>query len=163
MLKAILQFFEDEILKETQDEATSEHGLQLATAALLIEMSRADFEAGATERDAVVAAIQRVYELTDRETLELVALAEEEAKQATSLYQFTSLINKAFSAEQKAQVVELLWEVAWADGRIDKYEEHLVRKIADLIHVPHRTFIRAKHKVKRARMQQVASRKHGEA
>ena len=150
MLKAIIQFFEDEILEQTQDESTSEHGLRLATAALLIEMSRADFTAEESKRGAVVDAVQRVYGLDGQETLDLVELAEQEAEQATSLYQFTSLINKAFSVEQKAHVVELLWGVALADGRIHKYEEHLARKIADLIHVPHRTFIRAKHKIQAA-------------
>ncbi len=149
MINAIRQFFETHILEETQEEATTEHGLRLATAALLIEMSRADFDAKAEDKAAVITVVGRVFELTEQETHELVFLAEEEARQATSLYQFTSLINRAFSPDQKAHVVELLWEVAYADGQLHKYEEHLVRKIADLIHVPHRTFIRAKHKVKR--------------
>ncbi len=147
MINAIRQFFESHILEETLEEATTEHGLQLATAALLIEMSRADFDAKAEDKAAVVTVVGRVFELNDQETHELVALAEAEVKQSTSLYQFTSLINQEFSPEQKAHVVELLWEVAYADGQLHKYEEHLVRKIADLIHVPHRIFIRAKHRV----------------
>ena len=149
MINAIRQFFETHILEETLEEATTEHALRLATAALLIEMSRADFDAKVEDRAAVITVVRRVFELTEQETHELVALAEQEAEQATSLYQFTSLINREFSPEQKAHVVELLWEVAYADGQLHKYEEHLVRKIADLIHVPHKTFIRAKHKVKK--------------
>jgi len=64
-----------------------------------------------------------------------------------SLYQFTGLINQHFTPEQKVRVVEMLWQVAYADGHLDPYEEALVRKIADLIHVPHRQFIQAKHRV----------------
>ena len=147
MITSIRQFFERHILEDTMEESTAEHGLQLATAALLIEMSRADFKAKAQDKDAVRAGVQRAFELTTQETAEIVELAEQEANEATSLYQFTSLINRDFSPDQKAHVVELLWEVAYADGKLHKYEEHLVRKIADLIHVPHRVFIQAKHKV----------------
>jgi len=152
MLKAVRQFFENHILAETQsqDGATCEHGLRLATAALLIEMSRADFKVSEREREAVVQAVRRVFGLDPSQTRELVALAEKEADRATSLYQFTAHINDSFTPAQKAHVVELLWEVAYADGRLDKYEEHLVRKIADLIHVPHREFIQAKHRVQRS-------------
>ena len=74
----------------------------------------------------------------------LVRLAEEESSQATDYYQFTSLINRHFSAEQKEQVIEHLWEVAYADGRLDAHEEYLVRKVADLVHVPHATYVAAK-------------------
>ena len=74
--------------------------------------------------------------------------ARRETDKATSLYPFTGLINQHFSPEQKAQVVEALWRVAYADGTLDKYEEHLVRKVAELIHVSHSTFIRTKLKAK---------------
>lgn len=156
MLKAIRDFFEDHILVETEssDRNTVEHGLNLATASLLIEMTRADFSVRPAERKAVEDAVQRVFRLDTAETRELVDLAEQEAAQATSLYEFTSLINEHFSADQKAQVVELLWEVAYADQHLDRYEEHLVRRVADLIHVPHRTFIRAKHRVQKAAQKQ---------
>jgi uncharacterized tellurite resistance protein B-like protein len=75
---------------------------------------------------------------------ELIALAEQEAAEATSLYQFTHLIDKGFSHEQKARVVELLWQVAFADGHLEAREEAVVRRVADLIHVPHKTYVAAK-------------------
>ena len=152
MLETIRQFFEEKILAETesQDSATCEHGLRVATAALLIEMSRADFEVSERQRGAVVDGVRRIFGLDPSQTRELLALAEEEADQATSLYQFTAHINDCFSPAQKAHVVELMWEVAYANGQLDKYEEHLVRKTANLIHVPHREFIQAKHRVQRA-------------
>jgi uncharacterized tellurite resistance protein B-like protein len=97
--------------------------------------------------------MQRAFELDASQTAELLTLAEQDANEATSLFEFTRLINKHFDAEQKQHFVELLWHVALADGEIDKYEDHLVRKVADLIHVPHLSFIRAKHDAM-ARMKQ---------
>jgi len=81
--------------------------------------------------------------------LPLLQLAEEEIWKATGYYEFTSLINKGFTYEQKVKVIEHLWEVAFADAELDKYEEHMVRKIADLIHVEHKDFIDAKLRVKK--------------
>ena len=148
MLASIKRFFDVNLTAATQarSAAEQERAYQLATAALLIEMTRADYEVKKVERDAVTRAVQRVFGLNAGETAELVALAEQEADEATSLYEFTRLINDNFEPEQKERIVELLWQVALADGEIDKYEDHLVRKVADLIHVPHLTFIRAKHK-----------------
>ena len=124
-----------------------EHGYHVATAALLVEMMRADSAIAPAERDAVLRALAAAFDdLEPEETRDLLARAEERADDATSLYEFTRIINQRFGHEQKAHVVELLWRVAWADGDLDKYEEHLVRRIADLIHVPHSVFIRMKHK-----------------
>jgi uncharacterized tellurite resistance protein B-like protein len=74
----------------------------------------------------------------------LIQLAEDEAGDATDYYQFTSLINRQFSAAQKERVIELMWEVAYADADLSAHEQHVVRKIADLLHVPHRAYIAAK-------------------
>ena len=149
MLRAIHQFFETQLVRAVTDSSPDdvEHDYQLAVAALLIEMSRADFDVKAVERSAVTDAIERVFNLSSEETRELIRLAEAEADHATSLYEFTRLINAHFTAEQKYHVIELLWRVAFADGKVDRYEEHLVRKVADLIYVPHSTFIKTKHQV----------------
>ena len=149
MLRTIHQFFETHLVGVTVDAAPDdvEHEYQLAVAALLIEMSRADFEVKAAEHTALTDAIERVFNLSSEETKELIRLAEAEANHATSLYEFTRLINAHLTVEQKCHVIELLWRVAFADGEVDRYEEHLVRKIADLIYVPHSTFIRTKHQV----------------
>ena len=126
-----------------------EHGYHVATAALLVEMMRADYEVRPAERDAVLRALAAAFDdLSPEETRDLLARAEERADDATSLYEFTQLINRQLDHEQKAHVVELLWRVAYADGDLDKYEEHLVRRIADLIHVPHSVFIRMKHQAR---------------
>ena len=149
MLKAIQRFFETHIAPagEGAGSPSAEHGFRLATAALLIEMTRADHDVKEAEREAVANAVQGAFQLSAEETSELVRLAELEAEGSTSLYQFTRLINEHFSPEQKRHVVELLWQVAYADGMLDKHEEQLVRKIADLIYVPHRDFMQTKHSI----------------
>jgi uncharacterized tellurite resistance protein B-like protein len=148
MIDRFKQFF-DKHLKFTgeEDASTGQHHLHLATAALLIEMTRADAEVKPEERDAVARALRQTFELDAAETAELIELAEREAHDATCYHQFTSLINQHFTPAQKVEVVEMLWEVAYADAEMEKYEEHLVRKLADLLHVPHSAFIQAKLRV----------------
>lgn len=149
MIRAIQQFFESRIRAQAEggDAAARAHALQLATAALLIEMVRADFHIEPEERRAALRTIQGAFQLGADETEELIRLAEQEADEAVSLYQFTNLIDRHFPQERKVQVVEMLWRIAYADGVKDMHEEHLVRKVADLLHVPHRDFIRTRHKV----------------
>jgi uncharacterized tellurite resistance protein B-like protein len=146
MLKAIQEFFRARI-EHDSSAGSHQHGLHLATAALLFEMLRADDEEHPQERRVLEKTLREHFALSETETRELAALADREASDAVSLYQFTSLISQNFTLEQKRQVVEMLWQVAFADGHLDPYEEALVRKIADLIHVPHRDFIQSKHRV----------------
>lgn len=149
MLRAIQEFFRTRIEPDLQA-GPDRHGLQLATAALLFEMLRADDDEHPDERQALEQALAMRFDLSEAETRELSELADREATQSVSLYQFTGLINQYFTPEQKVQVVEMLWQVAFADGHLDPYEEALVRKIADLIYVPHRDFIQTKHRVAEA-------------
>ena len=146
MLDSIKRFFEERVAAEAAQPSPEarEHGLRLAAAALLFEIVRADAEVKEEERTVVRAAIQGTFGLDQEEAEELMRLAEEESRDVTSLYEFTHLIDKAFSPEQKKRVVELLWLVAFADGEKHAHEEHLVRKIAGLLHVPHPDFINAK-------------------
>lgn len=148
MLQAIRDFVERRIMAGTATANDDpEHGLRLATAALLVEMSRQDEVVYTTERDAAMAALREHFGLSMEEVSALYALAEAEAAEATDYYQFTSLLKERFSYSQKEQVIELLWRVAVADGRIDRYEEHMVRRIAELLYLPHSSFISAKHRV----------------
>lgn len=148
MIRRIQQFFNERIQSRVQTgRQGGEQAVRLAAAALLIEVTRADFHVEPAERRAVVNAVQRLFGLSRAETDELVALAEEEVDSSVSLFQFTQLVDREFSQEQKAEVIEMMWRVAYADLNKDKHEEYLVRKVADLLHVPHGTFIRTRHKV----------------
>ena len=146
MLQAIKQFFEQGISRTLQSEQDNEHALQLATSALLFEMMRMDDEHHEAEHAVIREIIGQKFSLSSSETEQLLLLAEQEASNSTDYHQFTRLINRSFSLEQKIKVVEHLWLVAYADGQLDKYEEHLVRKIAELLYVPHQAFIAAKHR-----------------
>ena len=124
-----------------------EHRLKLATAALMIEIMKQDGETKNEEVDSVKKALQTKFELTKTEIDELFTLASEEARQSVDLYQFTSLIREHFSQEKKIKTIEYLWTVAYADNHLDPHEEHLIRRIADLLYVTHQDFMKAKHKV----------------
>lgn len=145
VLQAIRDFFRQRIAGEAAAPGPGgEHALRLAAAALLFEVVRADGEVKPEERTVMQAAVQSTFDLGADETRELIALAETESRTAVSLFEFTRVVDEAFSAEQKKRVVELLWLVAFADAEKDAHEEHLVRKIAGLLHVPHPDFIDAK-------------------
>ncbi len=146
MLKAIKMFFEQNISIELVVD-NQEHQLKLATAALLLEMMHQDEQVLEAEQQAVRQALKENFDLSDEESTELCHLAQQELKNATDYYQFTSLIAEHFSQQQKIKVIELLWQVAYADNHLDAYEEHMVRRIADLIYVPHQDFIQTKLRV----------------
>lgn len=141
MIRSLLQLFTPE---PEESEESRQRRLRLAAAALLVETSRADFEQEEVEEKALATALRQGLQLDDGEVESLLAEANTHADHATSLYQFTRVINDHFTAEQKAQLVEMMWQVAWADGNLHHYEEHLIRKVADLIYVPHELFIRGK-------------------
>ena len=147
MLKKIKEFFEQNMSLET--EVDIEHRLKLATAALMIEVMKQDGEIKSEEVESVKKAMQTKFELTSIEIDKLFTLANEEAKQSVDLYQFTSLIREHFSQEKKIKTIEYLWTVAYADNYLDAHEEHLIRRIADLLYVTHQDFMKTKHKVQK--------------
>jgi uncharacterized tellurite resistance protein B-like protein len=150
MISIVKQFFEKHVKSSPGiTDNVSEHSLQIATAALLIEMMRADAEISADEQRTITDTIRTKLKLTDSETKGLLQLAEEKIWKSTGYFEFTSLMNKGLSYEQKTKVIEQLWEVAFADAILDKHEEYMVRKIAGLIHVSHKDFIEAKLRVKK--------------
>jgi uncharacterized tellurite resistance protein B-like protein len=148
MLNTIKNFFEKNISPEENGDL--EHELKLATAALLIEMMYQDEQVHEKEMDAAKEALMEKFGLTEDECHALFSLAEAEVKEAVDYHQFTSLIAREFTQAQKIKVVELLWSVAYADSHLDSMEEHMVRKIADLIYVSHKDFMKTKHKVQSA-------------
>jgi uncharacterized tellurite resistance protein B-like protein len=149
MLKTIRDFFEQRIGADAGP-ADESRRLQLATAALLVEVVRGDGGIAADEREALLAAIGSKFALAPAEAAELIWLAEQETHLANDYYQFTSLINRGFSPAQKLRVIELMWQVAYADATLSASEQHVLRKVAELIHVPHGDYIAAKIRAKDA-------------
>lgn len=146
MIKSILDFFNNNLSTKNETEDT-EHRLKLASASLLIEMIRMDHKIEPAEHNMVKALIKKDFQLSDSETENLFQMAEEESKNAVDYYRFARLINDEYEPTQKIKIIENLWHIAYADGELDKYEEHYLRKISELLYVPHKEFIKAKHRV----------------
>jgi len=125
------------------DKETGELSLVSSSAALLIEMSLADDDKAPEEIQVIEQFLRFHYGLQPDEIAELIAEAEHEQRNNTSLYRYTSVIKQA-DAIEKQQIIETLWRVAWSDGRVTSDEEHLIRKVAELIYVSHSDFIRLK-------------------
>ncbi|MDP7011717.1 MAG: TerB family tellurite resistance protein [Verrucomicrobiota bacterium] len=118
--------------------------LDLACAALLVEVARADYADDPAETEATLTAIRRVLRVPEADIAQLLSGAHAEVEEGTSVFPHTSLINEHCSREQKYDILVAMWQVAFADGNLDKYEEHLIRRVAGLIHLDHHEFIQAK-------------------
>lgn len=151
MLRLLTELFDS--LKPAQSPvglADREHTLQLVTAVLLIEVVRADGEIDDTERTAVLAALGSRFPLTGQELADLFELARHKSEHAHDLHRFTELINERLGEAERIQVFELLWSVAYANGKADDHEAHLLRRLADLLHIRHQDAIGAKLGAERA-------------
>jgi len=149
MLENIKSFFEKNFLSPEASEPT-DHQLKLATASLFIEMMFQDHRVTDDEKQTVQKVLQENFSLSAHETKELYQRAEQEVKQATDYHQFTNLIAKKYDQSKKIKIIEYLWMIAYSDYDLNKYEEHMVRRISDLIYVPHKEFIQAKHRVQKS-------------
>jgi uncharacterized tellurite resistance protein B-like protein len=145
MLKTLKDLF-DSLLPPAPgaDPQRGEHALQLATAVMLVEVMRADASFHDDERAAVLAALRDKFALADDEAARLAELAEATAKQATDLFAFTSRINERFEMAQKLRMIEHMWRVAYADGRLSEHERHVLWRVADLLHVPQGAYVHAR-------------------
>jgi len=113
-------------------------GLQMATAVLMVEAAMMDGEFTDDERVSVDAIMQRHFGLSPQESAELIALAEAEQEEAGHLFRYTTAIKDALGEQARLEVVELLWEVVYADGKSHAYEASLLRRIAGLLYVSDR-------------------------
>ena len=141
MIGALKALFE---IPERESEEAKQHRLHIAAAAMLIETARADFTQDADEQEAMKALLSQSLDLPAGEVQELMDDASGRVDESTSLYEFTRVINDYYSAEQKVQLIASMWAVAYADGNLDKYEEALIRQVAELTYVPHQDYIRSK-------------------
>ena len=122
-----------------------EDALRKATAVLMIDVARADHVFEDAEFDRVLELVQTHFDLSPEQAAELVNEADGEAEDLVSLYEFTQLLHQNLDEAEKARIVGLLWQIAYADGRLDKYEDSLVLKISDLLHVSRGRVMRLKH------------------
>ncbi|XXK57883.1 TerB family tellurite resistance protein [Porticoccaceae bacterium nBUS_09] len=147
MIDKIKSFFSKNVL-EPEAETTSPD--QLATAALLIEVMVIDGDLDDQEMQAIAGTLSNMLHLSKEQIDQLIELSKEEVAEATSLYQFTKEINEHFDIEKKLSLMTAMWRVAFADGHLDKYEENIIRRVADLLHIRHSEYIRCKANAKDA-------------
>lgn len=153
MISALRRFLEHR-LGDDSDPVEDERRIQLATAALFAEAMRIDGETAPVERDAARDAIVDRLGLSPDEAGELLEAAREDVRTANDYFQFTSVLNRHFTQEQKIAVIERMWRVAYADERLDAHELHLMHRIADLLHVPHHDSMAAKMRAKEVVVEQ---------
>lgn len=144
MIDRLKQFFAP---SDDQPEKPDAHQLTVAATALMVQLSRVDNNEDDAELRTIVDCAVRSQEVTREEAEDILADALSQADDATSLYEFTGQINEHLDQQEKQALLESIWRVAFADGRIDKYEEHLIRRMADLLHLNHREYIQARHRV----------------
>jgi|GWRWMinimDraft_5_1066013.scaffolds.fasta_scaffold18977_1 uncharacterized tellurite resistance protein B-like protein len=142
MIKVLKALFEQQ--RPRENAKTQQHNLRLAAAALLVETARADFTQDAAELSKLTQLLTTSLQLGTDEVHELVAAARKRVETTTSLYDFTKVINAHCDAGQKRQLVSAMWLVAYADGNLDKYEEQLIRQVAELTYVSHSDYIQCK-------------------
>jgi len=134
--------------KEEIEEESDLSQLNNACAALLIEIAFADREFDETEKISLKQTLIETYAIEDNEIDEIIKDAEKTVSESTSLYGYTRIVNDEFEYKDKLNLLRNLWKVAYADGNLDKYEEHLIRKISDLVHISHSDYINIKLEVR---------------
>jgi uncharacterized tellurite resistance protein B-like protein len=142
MLTKLKHFFSQEL--KINDQENTQDKIQLAAAILLIEVNRASIEKSSVEQQAIKESLSKSFNLSGQKLDSLIEHATAEDEDVTSLYPFVKLINEHYSVQQRVDLVKTLWEVAVADKEISIYEEHTIRKISDLLYVPHNDFIKTK-------------------
>jgi uncharacterized tellurite resistance protein B-like protein len=147
MLRALTAFFDQTFGEGGADDEDRDRELQLATAVLLVEVARADFSEDDIELDAVADLLKSHLGVSRHEVEQLVAEAKQKADYSASLQSFTRQLHEELSTEDKLRIVEMLWKVALADERLDKHEDHLIRKVAGLLYVSHSDLIRIRNRV----------------
>lgn len=151
MLKSVRQFIEKNFLSPGDAggaQRNREHLLQLATAALLVEMARADYQNSAIEMREIARLLAAHFDISKEEARTLLELAEQEADRVVSLHELTRLLHEHLSIAEKHAVIEMLWRVAYSDENLDKYEDYLVRKVGGLLYVSDSDVIRIRNQVR---------------
>jgi uncharacterized tellurite resistance protein B-like protein len=138
--------------KSTKDTPASQereasHDIRVATCALLLEMANIDGEFSGAEQKNIFDILKKNYQLSEEHVEALIEASNEEIKGRIDFWQFTHFINQNYSLGEKILIIEMVWEIAYADGRLNKHEDYLVHKLAKLLHLTHKQLIEAKLKI----------------
>ena len=150
MIDLVKKFFGKRMENEggVKEEKTA-HDIRVATCALFIEMSQIDGEFSEVEREHVISLLKNDHGLSDENAEALMEASHKELDGSIDLWQFTNLINQNYSREEKGQIIETVWQIAYKDGKLDQHEDYLVHKLAKLLRLTHKELIDAKLRVKK--------------
>ena len=145
MIKAIHGFLSQAFAQKADEQEGRKRGLDLVAAAMMMEVARADFREDVVESERIFDLLAQAFALSSEETELLMEQAGEEVDDSVSLYEFTRLINDKLDEQEKRLVIKLMWQVAYADSSLHRYEEHVIRKVAELIYLPTAELLKLRH------------------
>ena len=148
-MKLISDFFKDIISnKKTNIKPNSLESFKdemvLSICVLLIEVSKSDDDYDDSEKEKIIDLLKKQFSLNDDQIDILMIMADKKNDEIVSLHELTASLNKEYTYSEKKNVIKMLWDIAYSDGRIDKYEDYTIRKISDLLYIKHSDFIKAK-------------------
>jgi len=148
MIDLVKKFFGKGISDFPNDQAKEQpHDMRVATCALFLEMANIDGEFNDSERENILLKLKKDYHLSEEYADALLEASNEELKGSIDLWRFTNLINQNYPVEEKMEIIEMIWKIAYADGVLDKHEDYLVHKLAKLLRLDHKQLIQAKLKI----------------
>lgn len=143
-LKAIM----NKLTEAGQDAVVTQDELKMAAVVLLVEVMMADHHIDNDEKQQLILSTMALLQISHEESAKLIAQASQQHSELVSLYDLTRIINSHFAEDRKIELLVHMWRVAYADRQWDKYEEHLIRKVADLLYISHKDFVRARHQAR---------------
>ena len=147
MLDGLRQFIADIVSPDAQDRAFDETDYRLAATALLVHVVSLDGEPSAIEKRKLHSLIESRFKLDPGAADRLIASAMRVEGEAVDLFHFTSVIMRSVDEEGRLKIVEMMWELVYADGQVSEFEDNVVWRAADLLGVSSRDRIDLKHRV----------------
>ncbi|MDY6988079.1 MAG: TerB family tellurite resistance protein [Thermodesulfobacteriota bacterium] len=141
-------FAKDRTVRPKGKNRTQDRGIRVAVCALFLEMAHIDGEFSDLEQGEMIGLLKKQYHLSDEDVTELAEASKKELAGSIDLWQFTHLINQNYSRQEKIQIIEMVWQVVYADQKLDQHEDYLMHKLAKLLRLTHKELIDAKLKVK---------------
>lgn len=138
---------ENKIMDNLIENKDNAQRIQTATCAILLEMANCDEEFSDTEKNNIISILKKTFQLSDKSVNELIETSNKKRKESTDMWHFTHIINENYSIEDKIRVIETMWNVIYADGKLDKHEDYLVHKLSNLLRLTHKQLIDAKIKI----------------
>ena len=141
--------WKDRLLKSlaanpVEEESGQFDRVQIATCVILLEVAHYDFEFSSIEEETTKAILKNEFSIPEEVIEDLMEVAEEQREEKVDLWEFTNVINENFSREEKLKIMEAAWKIIYSDEKLDKYEDHYVHVLADLLRLRHADLINAK-------------------